>query len=115
MYLSHHYLIDLTGGACLSVLVFFLFQPAEFKDIDGIQWSSTAGGEYELLQSNGHGDVDFDEEIRKLEEQDGVERDEENRIEGDEGEPSKGRNKRSVSWGETKVLGEESSASTEAR
>ncbi|EIW65921.1 hypothetical protein TREMEDRAFT_22906, partial [Tremella mesenterica DSM 1558] len=27
MYLSHHYLIDLTGGACLSVLVFYLFMP----------------------------------------------------------------------------------------
>lgn len=103
MYLSHHYLIDLTGGACLSVLAFYLFMPAEFKDSDQIMWPSAANAtasEYELVGQNGHAEVDFDEEIRRLEE---GEADEEERVEGKDGKP---KNPRSVSWGETRVLGE---------
>ncbi|TXT09010.1 hypothetical protein VHUM_02484 [Vanrija humicola] len=115
MYLSHHYLIDLTGGACLSVLVFYLFMPDDFKDIDNIHWPSSANagsGAYEMVQSNGHAEVDFDEEIRRLEEDvDGsaVHDDIESRGDGADS-PSKPRNKRTVSWGETRVLGEEGGA-----
>lgn len=108
MYLSHHYLIDLTGGACLSVLTFYLFMPAEFKDSDQIMWPSASNlnaNEYELVRAqNGHAggeDVDFDEEIRRLEES--GEGDEEERVEGKDGKP---KTPRSVSWGETRVLGE---------
>ncbi|KAJ7911569.1 hypothetical protein B0H13DRAFT_2660453 [Mycena leptocephala] len=32
MYLSHHYLIDVVAGACLSILMFYLFLPDEFRD-----------------------------------------------------------------------------------
>jgi hypothetical protein len=99
MYLSHHYLIDLTGGACLSVLVFYLFMPEEFKDSDQINWASQEEG-YEMANGT-RTELDLDEEIRKLEEQgegDIAEADEETRVEGE------GRKK--VSWGETKVLGE---------
>lgn len=107
MYLSHHYLVDLTGGACLSVLVFYLFMPAEFKDSDNIKWPNSA--EYEMLNNGGGNDVDFDEEIRRLEESEGMPpSDEESGIEGSLGPPSGApRAKRSVSWGETQVLGEE--------
>jgi hypothetical protein len=108
MYLSHHYLFDLSGGACLSVLVFYLFMPLEFRDIDGLKWSQGDG--YEMVTTAPDAardrDVDFDEEIRKLE--DSGEADEEAAIEGNEAESSAGaRNKRTVSWGETKVLGED--------
>jgi hypothetical protein len=114
MYLSHHYLIDLTGGACLSVLVFFLFQPAQFKDIDGIQWSVTAGGEYEMLSQNcPHPSevVDFDEEIRRLEEDDGPRRvtDVENPIDSEDAQ-SKSQGRSKVRWGENQVLGEDGTA-----
>jgi hypothetical protein len=114
MYLSHHYLIDLTGGACLSVLVFFLFQPAEFKDIDGIKWNTlgTSESQYEMVNQNGGHDVDFDEEIRRLEEQDGPRRaaDEENQ-DGASGSDRRGGR---VHWGETQVLGEVTAASAPA-
>ncbi|KAL1411384.1 Ribonucleases P/MRP protein subunit pop1 [Vanrija albida] len=113
MYLSHHYLIDLTGGASLSVLVFYLFMPDDFKDIDNIHWPSSAGGggagAYEMVQSNGHAEVDFDEEIRKLEEEgddSAIADDVESQLPDS---PSKPRTKRTVSWGETRVLGEEGS------
>ncbi|BEJ16551.1 hypothetical protein CspHIS471_0511560 [Cutaneotrichosporon sp. HIS471] len=104
MYLSHHYLIDLAGGACLSVLTFYLFMPAEFKDSDQIMWPSAANAnasEYELVTPNGHAhdDVDFDEEIRRLEEDETE--DEEAQVEGKDK-----RNARNVTWGETRVLGE---------
>lgn len=92
MYLSHHYLVDLTGGACLSVITFYLFMPAEFKDSDLILWPSAnnlQASEYEMVA-----DVDFDEEIRRLEED-------------DEERGEVGRKARTVSWGETRVLGEE--------
>jgi hypothetical protein len=96
MYLSHHYLIDLTGGACLSVLVFYLYMPEEFKDSDQIVDSDA----YAVLADRQ--ELDLDEEIRRLEE-DG-EMDEEQQAEGS-GQRQK--TKRSVSWGETKVMGEQ--------
>ncbi len=149
MYLSHHYLIDLAGGACLSVLTFYLFMPEEFKDSDQIQWdrtgSSSSRDEYELVNGNvvngaslngARHSIDLDEEIRKLEENgdadlEGVDeldprsslpRDEEGRIESlsfnaqEGGDPNRNvgsvpklKKKRSVTWGETKVLGDDSS------
>jgi hypothetical protein len=131
MYLSHHYLIDLTGGACLSVMVFYLFMPEEFKDSDQIvgrdEYVFVAGDETDRSRRGGGVDVeaerkrrereemDLDEEIRKLEDGDGDlgEMDEEQAA-GGEGSGSGGgsgeervRSKRSVSWGETKVMGEQ--------
>lgn len=148
MYLSHHYLIDLVGGACLSVLVFYLCMPEGFKDVDQIQWEAVEGDGYEMIggPKTGTGpEIDLDEEIRKLEEQGEalfehmIGEDEESRIDtwgegnsgaagggnvsGNEsadsaGGSSKGKGKqavnkkpkmkeqRSVSWGETKVVGE---------
>ncbi|KAJ7736715.1 hypothetical protein DFH07DRAFT_842549 [Mycena maculata] len=32
MYLSHHYLIDVVAGACLSIFFFYLFLPDEFRN-----------------------------------------------------------------------------------
>ena len=123
MYLSHHYLIDLTAGACLSVLMFYLFMPAEFKDVDQIIWDR--GAEYEMVSGHPREDVDLDEEIRRLEEGEAEEDGEaEGEVEGQavggpsdevaggaggagkgEGRPEP-KKKRSVSWGETKVIGE---------
>ena len=107
MYLSHHYLIDLTGGACLSVVVFYLFMPEQFKDSDQIVDKTG----YDLVNNsaNERQELDLDEEIRKLEENEGIEDDEE--IQGDEEQRTEGsstrlKQKRSVSWGETKVMGE---------
>lgn len=31
MYLTHHYLIDVVGGACLAIVFFYLFMPDELK------------------------------------------------------------------------------------
>ncbi|TFK17123.1 hypothetical protein FA15DRAFT_737338 [Coprinopsis marcescibilis] len=31
MYLTHHYLIDVVGGACMATAFFYLFLPDEFK------------------------------------------------------------------------------------
>lgn len=31
MYLTHHYLIDVVGGACLSIAFFYIFLPDDFK------------------------------------------------------------------------------------
>lgn len=145
MYLSHHYLIDLVGGACLSVLVFYLCMPEGFKDVDQIQWEAVEGDGYEMIGGPRTGtgpDIDLDEEIRKLEEQgealfEQAIGDEESRIEakgegntgaggnvsgnesGDSADSGKKKGKgkqtakkpkmkepRSVSWGETKVMGE---------
>ncbi|WVQ79963.1 hypothetical protein IAT38_002064 [Cryptococcus sp. DSM 104549] len=133
MYLSHHYLIDLVGGACLSVLVFYLCMPEGFKDVDQIQWEKVEGDGYEMIGGPRTGtgpEVDLDEEIRKLEEEGEADigeqgRDEEERIEAGAGssaagkarEEGKGKPKvkkqRSVSWGETKVLGEEAAGQGE--
>lgn len=127
MYLSHHYLIDLTGGACLSVMVFYLFMPEEFKDSDQIvgrdEYVFVAGsdetdrsrrvGEEDMERERKRREreeMDLDEEIRKLEDGD-LELDEEQAA-GDEGSGSglggeRVKSKRSVSWGETKVMGEQ--------
>lgn len=130
MYLSHHYLIDLVAGACLSVLVFYFCMPDGFKDVDQIQWDKAEGDGYEMISGPAAmRDVDLDEEIRKLEEEgegdieigeDEEREDEEARIEaqngmgkGPEGKPRM-KKKRSVSWGETKVLGEEGAGLPEA-
>jgi hypothetical protein len=112
MYLSHHYLIDLTGGACLSVLVFYALMPSGFKDSDAIQWGGAAEGKgYESVDIKGGDGLDLDEEIRKLEELGDGDvdegRDEEAAIEGGEGSAGKGKGKRTVSWGATRVMGEE--------
>lgn len=112
MYLSHHYLIDLTGGACLSVVVFYLFMPEQFKDSDQI----VDKADYELVNGNSaeaerQADLDLDEEIRKLEENEVGDDEEDDRMDGDEeqrmeGAATRQKQKRSVSWGETKVMGE---------
>lgn len=134
MYLSHHYLIDLTGGACLSVGIFYITMPAKFKDIDQIIWNdpTQSGTGYALIDpsaNRGQGEIDFDEEIRKLEEEDGVvgvrDRDEESAIEFEERNGNnqvnaaegsgRKKNKRSVSWGETKVMGERQGEDAEER
>lgn len=142
MYLSHHYLIDLTGGACLSVIMFYITMPEQFKDIDQIDWSvnnvvpSGAGAAYEMLNGNANGTVfdaalpstgtgtppsvvvskgeEFEREMRKLEnETEDEERDigsNANTASGGnigDGAAIKNKTKRSVSWGETKVLGEQ--------
>ena len=99
MYLSHHYLIDLTGGACLSVIMFYSTMPGKFKDIDQIDW--TAGAAYELVPSTAGttSEGQMEAEISKLEQEADEEEDEESRL----GK----KNKRSVKWGETSVLGED--------
>ncbi|WVR06794.1 hypothetical protein IAU60_003830 [Kwoniella sp. DSM 27419] len=127
MYLSHHYLIDLVGGACLSVLVFYLCMPEGFKDVDQIQWGRLEGSGYEQIGGpRTREDVDLDEEIRKLEEEGDLADDEEARIYGSAGSSGTGlpdeedsrepkpkiKKKRSVSWGETKVLGEAEARTT---
>lgn len=109
MYLSHHYLIDLTGGACLSVMVFYLFMPEEFKDSDQI----VGRDEYQFVADRSVPEMDLDEEIRKLEEDGdmgmGGDMDEEQMAEGSGSRTGGDRQKtkRSVSWGETKVMGEQ--------
>ena len=129
MYLSHHYLIDLTGGACLSVVMFYSLMPEAYKDADQIDWTRVLPSEgYSMVAGGGRGrgeELDLDEEIRKLEEVgegDDMVDDEEAQIEGvGSGNGSKGGNggghaageehklksKRSVSWGETKIMGED--------
>jgi len=32
MYLTHHYLVDVVGGACLAVACFYFFLPPEWKE-----------------------------------------------------------------------------------
>ncbi|ORX35629.1 hypothetical protein BD324DRAFT_581607 [Kockovaella imperatae] len=151
MYLSHHYLIDLTAGACLSVIVFYITMPPQFKDVDQIIWSREQGGagvpmfqattgpdagplavggssglegmqhrderqtasfeaRLERIERHEGGDDNDDEGEEATERGDGVEPDEEARVEGKAQEGGSGhpaRVKRNVSWGETKVLGEE--------
>lgn len=115
MYLSHHYLIDLTGGACLTVVVFYALMPEAYKDADQIDWTRALPSEGYAMVNGGRsgGEMDLDEEIRKLEVGEGEETvvdDEEARIEGGggvNGEVPMLRTKRSVSWGETKIMGED--------
>jgi hypothetical protein len=125
MYLSHHYLIDLTGGACLSVMVFYVTMPAAFKDVDQIDWAAGAnlssgagvGGApaYELVVDPGTPSRDeaFEADLRRLEvevAEDDLERGVGKAVEDGAGAASmtaaRMGKKRSVSWGETKVLGE---------
>lgn len=117
MYLSHHYLIDLTGGACFSVIAFYALMPEAYKDADQIDWTRALPTEgYSALNGRAREELDLDEEIRKLEDigeavLNGMgggepEGDEEMRLESG-GEVLKGKGKRSVSWGETKIMGED--------
>ena len=163
MYLSHHYLIDLTAGACLSVIAFYVTMPEEFKDVDQIIWTREQGGVgAPVLYATTNGPIEqpsgpgapsdlpsgsasgsgareedvggpsglegmehrearksqtFDERLEPLEreeEPDEPEGDEESRIGASSGGLPK-KPKRNVSWGETKVLGEESGRSNEDR
>lgn len=121
MYLSHHYLIDLTGGACLSVMVFYVTMPTVFKDVDQIDWDAANVGYDALQPSTGREDEEGMDGLEGMEARDGREEsgeefeadlqrlenevpDEEQAIERRE-QGLKG--KRTVSWGETKVLGED--------
>lgn len=104
--------------------------PEVYKDADQIDWTRAlpTDGVYSMVKGNGNangnprGDPDLGEEIRKLEEKEGMAvedgEDEERRIEGagagqggkrGTGSPEapKLRIKRSVSWGETKIMGED--------
>ncbi|KAG2359666.1 hypothetical protein BDR07DRAFT_1414548 [Suillus spraguei] len=58
MYLSHHYLIDVVGGACLATASFYFFVPEELRNGS----VNTAGDKYERydLESR-RGGVDADE------------------------------------------------------
>lgn len=123
MYLSHHYLIDLTGGACLSVIMFYVTMPEVFKDVDQINWSASGapggageGFSYEMVDGRPRDELDLDEEIRKLEEQGEADLPDADRPKNGESSEAvnggpvpkpKMKKQRSVSWGETKVLGEE--------
>ena len=81
--------------------------PEQFKDSDQIVDKQ----EYEIISGGvDRQEMDLDEEIRKLEENEGEE-DEEEDVQGDEEQRTEGtstrmKQKRSVSWGETKVMGE---------
>lgn len=53
MYLTHHYLIDVVGGACLATAYFYLFLPDELK---GASATAPPGGLASALKSvNGVG------------------------------------------------------------
>lgn len=43
MYLSHHYLIDVTAGACLATTCFYLFMPESLRHPEGIPSRSQVG------------------------------------------------------------------------
>ena len=136
MYLSHHYLIDLTAGASLSVMMFYAVMPEQFKDVDQIIWreeeqaGNAAGNSMGTgIPMDGHpmgnGDAlgsyeqptttftpglmkgaEFENELNRLEREDGPE---DPKVEAEEsGTSSTGgkKSKRTVSWGETKVMGE---------
>jgi len=67
MYLTHHYLIDVTTGACLAIACFYLFLPDEFRAPSGGPTShSTTGGrqrsKYEVydLEAPRGGPAEFD-------------------------------------------------------
>ncbi|KAJ7675463.1 hypothetical protein B0H17DRAFT_1080871 [Mycena rosella] len=47
MYLSHHYLIDVVGGACLAIFCFYLFLPDEFRN-PAAATASSARSKYEV-------------------------------------------------------------------
>lgn len=100
MYLTHHYLIDVTAGASLAVCSYYYFMPEAFRVAEGeIDWERAE--RYELV----HEELDMDEEIRKLDDA-VVAEDEEGDI-GTSAGPSSNKTKRSVSWGETKVMGQD--------
>lgn len=48
MYLTHHYLIDVVGGACLATAMFYLFLPDEFRGANATApptgWNNVNGG-----------------------------------------------------------------------
>lgn len=45
MYLTHHYLIDVVGGACLATAFFYFFLPAELDSVHGT--GTTVRSKYE--------------------------------------------------------------------
>jgi membrane-associated phospholipid phosphatase len=58
MYLSHHYLIDVVGGACLAIAFFYLFLPDDMRDgssvaVNGRQRSKY--DQYDLEAPRGRG------------------------------------------------------------
>jgi hypothetical protein len=46
MYLTHHYIIDVVGGACLATAAFYLFLPEEFKGANATAPPTGANGGY---------------------------------------------------------------------
>jgi hypothetical protein len=49
MYLSHHYLIDVVGGACLATACFYFFVPEELRNGNG----NAAADKYERYDLEG--------------------------------------------------------------
>jgi len=55
MYLSHHYLIDVVGGACLSVAVFYMTLPEDLKNFGVVKKSKYEIYDLEAPQRRGRG------------------------------------------------------------
>jgi len=67
MYLTHHYLVDVVGGACLAVTSFYFFLPPELKKIHSADKTrnETYDLEAPLTRSNAfESDFSSDEDIR---------------------------------------------------
>jgi inositol phosphorylceramide synthase catalytic subunit len=52
MYLTHHYLVDVVGGACLAAAMFYLFIPEEFNKIQSTEKIKQES--FDLERVNGH-------------------------------------------------------------
>ena len=66
MYLTHHYLVDVVGGACLAVACFYFFLPPELKKGSHLEKSKYEVHDLEA-PNNRHGfesDFSSDEDIR---------------------------------------------------
>ncbi|TFK38489.1 hypothetical protein BDQ12DRAFT_113539 [Crucibulum laeve] len=59
MYLTHHYLIDVVGGACLAIAFFYLFLPDELKGAGALAPPGSVNG-YSRLGSGGRGWLKYD-------------------------------------------------------
>jgi inositol phosphorylceramide synthase catalytic subunit len=67
MYLTHHYLVDVVGGACLAVACFYFFLPQELKKVHPSDKARTEIYDLEapLVNPNGvESDFSGDEDIR---------------------------------------------------